>query len=115
MTKKKYQIIKATTKEITGLTVGGKFKKFGSNGVIETYDAGEAKEIDKVLGARATGEVVVTSYKEKEQGHTYTFGAMTSKNAEDFWKRYEKKKKNLKKRKKRRVSNSRRLNDTDIQ
>lgn len=111
---KKYQIIKATTKEIEGVTVGGKVRKFGKNGTFETSDAGEAREIDKVLGARATGEVVVTSYKEKEHGHTYTFGPMTSKNADEFWKRYEKKKKVLQKRKKRRVSNSRRINDPNL-
>jgi hypothetical protein len=71
---KKFQVIKATTKEISGLTVGGRPKKFQSNGTFETNDPGEAAEIDKVLGAKGTGEVVVTPYKETEPGHTYTFG-----------------------------------------
>jgi hypothetical protein len=72
---KKYQVIKATTKEISGLTVGGRVKKFQGNGTFEVDDPGEAKEIDKVLGAKGTGEVVVTPYENKEPGHTYTFGA----------------------------------------
>jgi hypothetical protein len=72
---KKYQVIKATTRELSGLAVGGRVKKFAPNGTFETSDPGEAKEIDKVLGAKGTGEVVVTPYETKEQGHTYTFGA----------------------------------------
>ena len=73
MPKKRYQVIKATTREIPGLTVGGRVKKFSKNGTFETNDPGEAAEIDKVLGARGTGEVVVTSYNEKEPGHNYRF------------------------------------------
>lgn len=92
---KKYQVIKATTRDIPGLTVGGRVKKFAKNGTFETNDAGEAAEIDKVLGAKGTGEVVVVQNEQKEQGHTYTFGAMTSKAADDFWKRYERKKKSV--------------------
>lgn len=78
MPKKKYQVIKATTRKIPGLYVGGRKKTFGKNGTFETDDEGEAAEINKVLGAKGTGEVVVTSYKEKEHGHTYTFGASRS-------------------------------------
>lgn len=73
MPKKKYQVIKATTKEISGLTVGGRPKQFAKNGTFETNDPGEAAEIDKVLGAKGTGEVVVTPYEQKEHGHNYTF------------------------------------------
>lgn len=73
MARKKYQVIKATRKDIPGVVVGGRVKKFEKNGTFETTDAGEAAEINKVLGAKGTGEVVVTSYKEKEHGHTYTF------------------------------------------
>lgn len=72
---RKYQVIKATTREIPGITVGGRRKKFKKNGTFETSDPGEAAEIDKVLGARGTGEVVVVENVEKEHGHTYTFGA----------------------------------------
>jgi hypothetical protein len=75
---KKFQIIKATTREIPGLTVGGRVKKFDKRGTFETSDAGEAAEIDAVLGKKGTGEVVVTDYKEKEHGHTYTFGASSN-------------------------------------
>jgi hypothetical protein len=80
---KKYQVIKATTREIPGLTVGGRAKQFAPNGTFETDDPGEAAEIDKVLGAKGTGEVVVTPYETKEHGHTYTFG--TSKRFADAW------------------------------
>jgi hypothetical protein len=73
---KKFQVIKATTKEIPGLTVGGRVKKFAANGTFEVDDPGEAKEIDKVLGMKGTGEVVVTPYDDKEPGHTYTFSGV---------------------------------------
>lgn len=88
---KKYQVIKATTREIPGLKVGGRVKKFAPNGTFETTDAGEAKEIDKVLGAKGTGEVVVTPYEDKEQGHTYTFGA--SPRFSSAWDEFEKRRK----------------------
>lgn len=73
MAKKKYQVIKATTREIPGVMVGGKKRMFGRNGSFEVSDPGEAAEINKVLGAKGTGEVVVTNYTEKEHGHNYTF------------------------------------------
>jgi hypothetical protein len=73
MPTKRHQVIKATTRDIPGVTVGGRPKMFAPNGAFETSDAGEAAEIDKVLGAKGTGEVVVTSYDEKEPGHNYTF------------------------------------------
>jgi hypothetical protein len=73
---KKFEVIKATTRELSGVTVGGRQKMFKPNGTFETTDAGEAKEIDKVLGAKGTGEVVVTSYDEKEPGHNYTFSGV---------------------------------------
>lgn len=75
MPKKKYEIIKATTRDIPGVYVGGRERRFGKNGTFTVRDAGEAAEIDKVLGKKGTGEVVVTSYDEKEHGHKYTFGA----------------------------------------
>lgn len=55
------------------MTVGGRPKLFGKNGTFETDDPGEAAEINKVLGAKGTGEVVVTNYTEKEPGHNYRF------------------------------------------
>jgi hypothetical protein len=80
---KKYQVIKATTRDIPGVTVGGRPKYFKENGTFETNDPGEANEINKVLGAKGTGEVVVVSNTEKEQGHKYTFG--TSQRFADAW------------------------------
>lgn len=100
MPKKKYQVIKATTREIPGVYVGGRQKFFKKNGTLEVDDAGEAAEINKVLGTKGTGEVVVVENKVKENGHTYTFGALTSQQARDNYDRIFKKK-NGKKRKKR--------------
>jgi hypothetical protein len=88
---KKYQIVKATTREIPGLYVGGREKRFARNGTFETSDAGEAREIDMVLGRKGTGEVAVTSYNEKEHGHTYRFG--TSRRFADAWDAFEKRRK----------------------
>lgn len=76
MPKKKYQVIKATTRDIPGVYVGGKKRLFGKNGSFEVSDAGEAAEINKVLGAKGTGEVVVTNYTEKEHGHNYVFAGV---------------------------------------
>jgi hypothetical protein len=109
MPKRKFQVIKATTREIPGVTVGGRIKKFSSNGTFETADPGEAEEIDKVLGVKGTGEVAVTSYTEKEPGHTYTFGP--SKNFSEAWEAFEKRRK--KKRNKRRTG-AEVTNDIDI-
>lgn len=80
MPKKKYQVIKATTRDIPGVMVGGRVRKFAKNGTFETTDPGEAAEIDKVLGRKGTGEVVVTNYVEKEPGHNYTFRGVDTSN-----------------------------------
>lgn len=84
---KKYQVIKATQRDIPGVYVGGRKKIFSPNGSFETDDAGEAAEIDQVLGAKGTGEVVVTPYNEKEHGHNYRFGGLTSKQARENYDR----------------------------
>lgn len=91
MPKKKYQVIKATTREIPGVTVGGRQKYFKKNGMLELDDAGEAAEIDKVLGVKGTGEVVVTSSDVKENGHTYRFG--TSRKFRTAWDEFEQRRK----------------------
>lgn len=83
MAKTKYTAIKATTREIPGITVGGKPKMFNANGTIEMDDPGEAKEVNDVLGKKGTGEVVVVRDSVKEPGHNYTFGGFTSKQARD--------------------------------
>lgn len=104
MPKKKYQVIKATTREIPGVYVGGKKRVFDRNGTFTVSDSGEANEINKVLGAKGTGEVVVTPYKDhttNEPGHRYTFGAMTSQQARENYDRIFRKPK--KERKARRV------------
>lgn len=91
---KKFQVIKATTREIPGVYVGGRKKLFDHNGTFETSDAGEAAEIDKVLGRKGTGEVVVTPYKDhttNEPGHKYTFGALSGKARENYDRIFKKK------------------------
>lgn len=97
MPKKKYQVIKATTREIPGVYVGGKKRMFDKRGTFTVSDPGEAAEINKVLGAKGTGEVVVTPYKDNtthEPGHTYRFGA--SSNFADAWEAFEKRRKDKK-------------------
>ena len=83
MAKKKFQVIKATTREIPGIYAGGKKRLFGKNGTFTISDEGEAREINKVLGVKGTGEVVVTGVTEKEHGHNYRFGGFTSQQARD--------------------------------
>ncbi len=73
MPKKRYQVIKATTREIPGVLVGGRVRKFGRNGTFTVGDKGEADEINKVLGMKGKGDVVVVTNTEKEPGHNYTF------------------------------------------
>ena len=91
MPKKKYQVIKATTREIPGVTVGGKPRIFGKNGTFTVSDKGEAEEINKVLGIKGTGEVVVTEDTIKEHGHTYRFGS--SRAFSEAWEAFEKRRK----------------------
>lgn len=110
MAKKKYQVIKATTRELEGVTVGGKQRLFGNNGTFSTSDKGEAEEINKVLGKKGTGEVVVVADDVVEHGHKYKFGGFTSETARENFDRIFRKKKE-KKRSKRMMSNHRRNND----
>ena len=105
MPKKKFEVIKATTREIPGVLVGGRQKNFKPNGTFETDDPGEAAEIDKVLGAKGTGEVVVTSYNQTEQGHTYTFG--TSSKFASAWDEFERRRKDKNLKPKRRRKHAR--------
>lgn len=84
MAKTKHTVIKATTKPIEGILVGGRYKKFKANGTIELDDAGEAMEVNDVLGHRkGTGEVVVTRDSVEEPGHNYRFGPLMSQQARE--------------------------------
>jgi hypothetical protein len=104
MPKKKYEIIKATTRDIPGVMVGGRRKVFQPNGTLSINDPGEAAEIDKVLGAKGT--VVVTNYEDREPGHTYTFG--TSRKFADAWDEMMKRRAEKAKTKKKRTTRGRR-------
>lgn len=79
MAKKKYQVIKATTRELEGVYVGGRKRTFGRNGTFTTTDRGEAEEINRVLGKKGTGEVVVVSDNIVEHGHKYRFSGVDLK------------------------------------
>ena len=93
---KKYHIIKATTKDMTP-TLDGELFPLAPNGSAVVNDSGIAAEIDQVYGNKGTGEVVVAEQKDTagEPDHTYFFGGKNSKEWDDFWKRYEKKKRCL--------------------
>jgi hypothetical protein len=73
--KKKYEIIKATTRDIKGIGVKGNNLLF-KGGRILTEDAGLAREIDEKFGAKkgnGTVTVAEVSNFKTEAGHTYSF------------------------------------------
>jgi hypothetical protein len=74
--KKKYEIIKATTRDISGIGVKGKKDMMFKQGRVLTEDAGLANAIEERFGARkGSGEVTVTEVPnfKVEAGHTYSF------------------------------------------
>lgn len=83
----KHEIIKATRKDIDGISLGDKQVKFGANGVAYTDDDGLAKEIKETYGRKGTGDVVVTNFKDKEEGHRYSFGS--TRRFSNAWARFE--------------------------
>lgn len=87
---KKYEVIKATQREIDGVEVGGRKYKFGRNGGFMVNDKGAAREIEKEYGHReGNGEVVVSEVEIHEPGHNYKFGpsAAFSRAWDEFEKR----------------------------
>lgn len=86
------------------LKVGDKEYKYGRHGVFTVRDESLGKEIkEKYDGFDAVVNEVEMSTN-TEPGHRYTFGAMTSHAADEFWDRYEKKKRELEKRERRKRS-----------
>jgi hypothetical protein len=72
---KKYEVIKATTKNMKGVNVGGRKYKFGGNGSFTLSDSGVAAEIEQEYGHhKGNGDVVVSPINIEEHGHKYTFG-----------------------------------------
>ena len=78
---KKYEFVKATTRALKELEVGGHRVRLKRNGTAETFDAGLARDIEQKYGyhrrAQHRGSVVVNEidYEDptREHGHTYTF------------------------------------------
>lgn len=78
---KKYEFVKATTRKVDELRVGGRRLKLDRNGVAYTYDAGLAREVEQKYGnwrrAAHRNTVVVNEvdYEDptRERGHVYTF------------------------------------------
>lgn len=89
-----------------GLTTGKGHRKFNKAGAMWISDEAEAREIDHEYGMKGKKKVAVTTDQQYEWSvnnengdgtkmdniHNYTFGPMTSKAAEDFWRRYKRKK-----------------------
>lgn len=78
---KKYEFVRATTKPLRELEVGGRHLRLKRNGTAETFDPGLARDIEQKYGnhrrAAHRGDVVVNEidYEDptRERGHTYTF------------------------------------------
>jgi len=108
MAKKKKFIVLARSGKIQtqGLVTGRGHRSFGEKSAMWISDEAEAREIEYQYGIKGSKDVAVTTDQQYEWSlnneggngtkmnntHNYTFGPQTSKAAEDFWKRYEKKK-----------------------
>lgn len=108
MKKRRYIVVPRTINaQKKGLRIGAGNMTFGRKTARWVDDPEVAREIDKEYGVKGSGDVWVAQdenleWHEKHDGqtdgrkrgvHHYTFGAMTSPAAQEFWKRYEKKKK----------------------
>jgi len=106
--KKRYIVVprnEATKSQ--GLQTGKGKLRFGRKTAQWVDDPAIAQEIDATYGRKGSGDVWVEQdenleWHENNGGgtdgrhrgiHHYTFGPMTSQAADDFWKRYERKKK----------------------
>lgn len=108
MAKKRKYIVLARNPKIqtSGLVTGKGHRVFGEKSALWISDPAEAREIDHQYGMKGSKDVAVTTDQQYEWSvnndnqngtkmdntHHYTFGPQTSKAAEEFWKRYEKKK-----------------------
>lgn len=108
MRKKRYIVVPRTEQAMMdGVRTGKRKLNFGNKTARWVDDPAEAHEIDTHYGLKGTGDVWVEQDEnlewhanngEQTDGrnrgiHHYTFGPMRSKGAEEFWKRYERKKK----------------------
>ena len=70
----KWEVIKATTRELDALDVDGKQMRFGKDGAFRVTDPGVAAAIRQTYGRR--GDVTVTRIRYphvSDRGHTYLF------------------------------------------
>lgn len=81
--KKKYEVIKTTTKDVGGVELGGQKMPFGKSGAFTVSDSAKAKDIDQLFGksSRKMGKldevvVVETDNTMVESGHRYTFSTL---------------------------------------
>jgi hypothetical protein len=81
--KKKYEVIKTTTKDVGGVELGGRKMPFGKSGAFTVSDSAQAKDIDQLFGksSRKSGKlddvvVVETDNTMVESGHRYTFSTL---------------------------------------
>jgi hypothetical protein len=109
--KKKFIVLARNPKTQTnGIVTGKGHRVFGQKSAMWISDEAEAREIEHQYGMKGSRDVAVTTDQQYEWSvnnegsdgtktnniHHYTFGPMTSKAAEEFWDRYEKKKKRRK-------------------
>ena len=107
MRKKRYIVVPRSERAmLDGVRTGKRKLNFGAKTAIYVDDPAEAREIDSHYGLKGNGDVWVEQDENlewhenngggtdgKNRGmHHYTFGPMRSKGAEEFWKRYERKK-----------------------
>lgn len=96
MPKKKFQAIKADVGDYKGIVHDGKEHRFRRDDTFVIEDVGLARELDSMYGKKGSQKLAITEYNDhetRELGHTYTFGAFTSKKARDNYDRIFRKKK----------------------
>lgn len=72
---KKYQVIRATTKPIDGVTVNGQEMKFGRSGGFEVSDKGTRDAIEQQYGSGPMPDVILTERDHVDPGHRNFWGA----------------------------------------
>lgn len=90
MKKRKWQAIKADVGEYEGIRHEGKEYRFGWNDTFTMSDEGLVRELDSIHGKKGTQKIAFAEYNDhttQEPGHTYTFGALTSKQARENYDR----------------------------
>ena len=90
----------------SGLKVGKETLKFNRDNFMYVDDEAKGQEIKKLYDGTDAIVNETEVYSEVEPGHNYFFGAKKSKGWNDFWERYEKKKRKEARRMRRREVNN---------